>query len=146
MKALLQVTDLEAVSVAFLKKYISLFWAVAAVLLLYIVFHLLGIGCPIKFVTGVSCAGCGMTRAWLHLLHFDLEAAFHFHPLFWSVPVVAILFLLKNRFPRVLRVTVCVVAVLFVVVYLIRMFDPACDIVVFEPHNSVFYRIVHNLI
>ena len=43
------------------------FWnaiaAVAAIALLYAVFSLTGVGCPIKHVTGVSCPGCGMTSA-----------------------------------------------------------------------------------
>ena len=39
--------------------------AIAAVVILYIVLECFGITCPIKFITGVSCAGCGMSRAWL---------------------------------------------------------------------------------
>ena len=33
-----------------------------------ILLYVTGIGCPIKFWTGVSCPGCGMTRAWLAAL------------------------------------------------------------------------------
>lgn len=131
--------------VAFFRKYRSIIPVTAAILLLYAFFALSGIGCPIKFTTGVSCAGCGMTRAWRHVLHLDLAAAFDFHPLFWTVPVVVVLFFLKERFPHVFRVTVCVVAALFIVVYFVRMFDRGCDIVVFEPKNGVFYRAVRNL-
>lgn len=109
-------------------------------------FFLLGITCPIKFVTGVSCAGCGMTRAWLHALRLDLSAAFSYHPLFWTVPVAAVFYALRNRLPRRLfQTAVGAAAALFIVVYLIRMFDPNCDIVVFEPRNSVFYSIVRKL-
>lgn len=136
---------MEASWVAFLRKYRSMIPVIAAIVLLYAFFALSGIGCPIKFTTGVSCAGCGMTRAWQHILQLDPVAAFDFHPLFWTVPVVVVLFFMKERFPRIFRVTVCIAAVLFVVVYFVRMFDNNCDIVVFEPKNGVFYRVVRNL-
>ncbi len=53
-----------------------------------LVLALLGIGCPIKFATGVSCPGCGMTRAWLEALQLHFDRAFAYHPLFWLVPLV----------------------------------------------------------
>lgn len=37
--------------------------AIAVVVLLYLVLEGFGITCPIKFLTGISCAGCGMSRA-----------------------------------------------------------------------------------
>lgn len=37
--------------------------------------------CPTAFFLGVPCPGCGLTRATLALLHGDLAAALHFHPL-----------------------------------------------------------------
>ena len=46
--------------------------------------------CVIRFLTGWICPGCGMSRAWLALLHLDLAAAFYYHPMFWSVPVLAL--------------------------------------------------------
>ena len=145
MRIFRSAADKEKIVVTFLKKNRTTILAIAAVVLLYAVFSVLNIGCPIKFTTGVSCAGCGMTRAWQSVFRLDLNEAFGFHPLFWTIPVIAVLFFLKNRFPRVFRVTACVVAALFIVVYFIRMFDHSCDIVVFEPKNSIFYRIVHHL-
>ena len=61
---------------------------IALILALYTVLAIAGIGCPIKFMTGISCPGCGMTRAWLSVLHIDFGSAFAFHPLFWILPVV----------------------------------------------------------
>lgn len=135
-----------AIPTAFLNKYRSAIPAITAIVLLYAFFLLVGIGCPIKFITGVSCAGCGMTRAWLHVLRLDLNAAFYFHPLFWTVPVVVVLFFLRKRFPRVFRVIAGAAAALFIIVYFVRMFDRSCDIVVFEPYNSVFHSIVRNFL
>ena len=54
----------------------------------YILLECVGITCPIKFITGISCAGCGMSRAWISLLKLDLKNAFYYHPLFWSVPIL----------------------------------------------------------
>lgn len=132
---------LGVIPTAYLKKHSSTVSAIAAIVLLYASLLLLGISCPIKFITGISCAGCGMTRAWLYVFRLDLNAAFHFHPLFWTIPVMAVLYFLKKRFPRFFRAAAGVIAVLFIAVYFIRMFDRSCDIVVFEPYNSVLVSI-----
>ena len=127
------------------KKYKDLFVSAAAVLGLYFVFFLLGVNCPIKYVTGVSCAGCGMTRAWLCVLRLDFVGAMSFHPLFWTVPLVMIIFILRKRYPDVFRTFVIVTVVLYIAVYVFRMFDSNCQIVVFEPQNSLLYRIFKSL-
>jgi hypothetical protein len=41
-----------------------------------------------KWMTGLPCPGCGMTRACLHVLSGNFEEAFYYHPLFWLVPIV----------------------------------------------------------
>ena len=48
----------------------------------------LNTGCPFRNITGIPCPGCGMTHAWLSFLRLDLVAAFRYHPMFWSVPVL----------------------------------------------------------
>jgi hypothetical protein len=39
--------------------------------------------CPVAGTFGIPCPGCGLTRATLALLHGDVHAALHFHPLVW---------------------------------------------------------------
>lgn len=100
----------------------------------YLVIELAGVTCPIRFLTGLSCAGCGMSRAWLSVLHGDWAAAYAYHPLFLlPVPTAAIL-LLRRHLPKQLArgVLVCVCA-LFLAVYLIRLFDPTDRIVCWDP-------------
>ena len=53
--------------------------------------YLLDLGCVFRTVTGLSCPGCGMTRAWLAALRLDLSAALAYHPLFWAVPLAVAL-------------------------------------------------------
>lgn len=103
-----------------------------AVLVLYMVFYILGIGCPIRWVTGISCAGCGMTRAYLSLLHLDIRQAFLYHPLFWSVPLILLVFVLHRAGKISAQKTKCVMyltAFLLLVVYIVRMMNPT-DVVV----------------
>ena len=59
----------------FLKRNRDGFTAIISIVILYMFLENIGITCPIKFITGISCAGCGMSRAWLALLHFDLKKA-----------------------------------------------------------------------
>lgn len=47
-------------------------------------FHL-PVGCPFRWVTGIECPGCGMTRAFTHIADLDFSAAVHANP--WSIPL-----------------------------------------------------------
>ncbi len=58
------------------------------------------ISCPILEITGIPCLGCGMTRALLSALKFDFKAAFSYHLMFWSVPVIAFGFLFDLRYMK----------------------------------------------
>lgn len=49
-----------------------------------------GIGCVWKYLFGITCPGCGMTRAYISLLKGDISAAFGYHFMFWSVPILLI--------------------------------------------------------
>lgn len=90
-----------------------------------ILLYVTGIGCPIKFCTGVSCPGCGMTRAWLAALSGDFSLAMAYHPLFWTVPLIVVTAMFHERIPRRLYfgvLIVCMVALL--AVWVVRMFLP----------------------
>lgn len=99
-----------------------------AILLLYVILSsLFAIGCPIKFVTGLSCPGCGLTRAWLSLFALGPAAAFALHPLFWSVPFIVILAVMyqndvfKGRSKKVAFGIIVTFIVLYIVVWIVRL-------------------------
>lgn len=119
----------------------------AAILLLYGVFAFSGIGCPIKFVTGVSCAGCGMTRAWISVLHGDLRAAWNYHPLFWTIPPAAAVWFFRHHIDKkMLNISLFIFAAIFVSIYIYRLFDPADEIVVFAPWDGVMGRLLDSIL
>lgn len=94
--------------------------AAAAIALLYGV----GIGCPIRYVTGVPCPGCGLTRAFWAAMHLDFSKAFWYHPLFWLVPFVAVIGFssrAKALFGKRRDLLLILSAVLFFAVYLARL-------------------------
>ena len=66
-------------------------------LVIVILFAVFKIPCVFKQLFGVACFGCGMTRAYISLLWFDIAAAFSFHPMFWSVPVLLVFYLFDGK-------------------------------------------------
>lgn len=48
--------------------------------------------CPMAGSLGIPCPGCGLTRATLALLHGDVRAALHFHPLVWLLTPLFVTF------------------------------------------------------
>ncbi|WP_461883765.1 DUF2752 domain-containing protein [Fusicatenibacter sp.] len=71
---------------SFFKKRCRDFFFFCLLLGFYVAFlTLTGIGCPIRFATGISCPGCGMSRAVLLLLSGHFQAAFRMHPLVYAV-------------------------------------------------------------
>lgn len=56
-------------------------WAVAAFAGCYVLIHVLfDVGCPFLAVTGIPCAGCGLTRAVLYLCNGQFDRAMHMNP------------------------------------------------------------------
>lgn len=116
--------------------------ALAAIALFYAALESMGITCPIRYVTGISCPGCGMSRAWLSLLRLDWAGAFAFHPLFWTPPLAAALLFFRRRIPeRLFRLGMGIMGALFVGVYFLRLFAPEDTVVVFRPSQGLIGRI-----
>lgn len=116
---------------------------IAAIVLFYVVIEAFGVTCPILYLTGISCAGCGMSRAWMALLRGDPAGAFAFHPLFWLPVPAAALLLFRDRLPpRAFRWGAGTVCALFLVVYLVRMLAPEDPVVVFQPWQGLVGRTV----
>lgn len=125
---------------------IEVITSVTAVVVLYVILESFGVTCPIKYIMGISCAGCGMSRAWIALLHFNIHEAFMYHPLFFLPPVVVIFMLLKSKINiKFYKIFMFTMAGAFVIVYLYRMFIGTGDIVVFEPQNNILFRIIRKL-
>ena len=130
-----------------MKKYLQPLIPFSIAAVIYLIFHLVGIGCSIKFISGVSCPGCGMSRAWLWVLLLDFETAFYFHPLFWAVPIFPVLFILNSAgklSQKKYDQCLIIVGTLFIIVWLVRMFAGG-DIVVFAPEEGIFVRIFRTL-
>ena len=51
---------------------------------------LFGWNCPIKYLTGVPCPGCGLSRALAALLRLDFRTALRFHPMVFVLPPVVL--------------------------------------------------------
>ena len=99
--------------------------ALTAAMLAYVgLVYLLPFTCPILFVTGIHCPGCGLTRAWLAALQGALGRAFAYHPMFWAVPVLY-LFFWKDGWvfaqPRYNRLVLMSIVLGFLLVWLGRL-------------------------
>lgn len=117
-----------------------------AIVFFYFVLEAFGVTCPIKFVTGVSCAGCGMSRAWIALLHFDIKTAFYYHPLFWTPPLFLLLVGLKRKINiHIYQVLIAAMISLYVIVYIVRLVNKTDSIVVFEPQNNLLFQLIRYL-
>ncbi len=117
--------------------------ALGAIVLFYALLEWLGVTCPIKFLTGISCPGCGMSRAWLAALRLDWRAAFAFHPLFLLPVPAAGLLLFRQKLPeKIFRRGFGSVCALFLVVYVIRLLTPEDPIAVFAPSQGLIGRLV----
>lgn len=67
------------------------------VLALIAIMYCLKLPCPLKYMFKIDCPGCGMTRAYISLLHLDLRQAFEYHAMFWSVPILGLLYLFDGK-------------------------------------------------
>ena len=73
--------------------------------------------CLFRFLFGIPCPACGMTRAHISLFHGDIENAFWYHPLFWIPALICVLSLFDKLSERMIYI----LALLVLVVWIIRM-------------------------
>ncbi len=67
------------------------------VLLVAVLRYFIGIPCPILSLTGIRCLGCGMTRAVLSVFRLDFLAAFSYHKMFWSLPLLCLYYFFDGK-------------------------------------------------
>ena len=82
-----------------------------------------------------------MTRACMSALKLDFAAAFHYHPLFWALPIALIVFLILRKKRTVLKKLAVIAGCIMIAVWLVRMILGS-DIVVFSPGNGIIPRII----
>lgn len=116
---------------------------IVIIALFYLFIESIGITCPIKFLTGISCAGCGMSRAYVSLLKGDIAMAFHYHPLFMLPLALLLSLIFRNRMnEKLFKIIISIYATLFVSVYVLRLLDTSDDIVVCAINNGVIYKAI----
>lgn len=135
--------------------YWNIFKLSACFFLIIILLYFTHIGCPIKFITGISCPACGMTRAVLAILHGDTHAALNYHPLVITLPVllISVIVYIVNtrrikpsvRLSRLLNCIFILSAVLFIAVYVLRMLNTTDTIVTSAPSQSILVRLFRNI-
>ena len=65
------------------------------------VWYFFDLPCIPRWLTGIPCPTCGMTRAWMSVFRLDLAGAFLQHPMFWSIPVLGLYLLFDGQlFPN----------------------------------------------
>lgn len=117
------------------------------IFVLYLILNLFHAGCPIKFITGVSCPGCGMTRAILSVLRLDFAGAFHYHPLFFLAPVMFFLFIFQDYIkPGVVKVSWIVLITLFILTYLYRLLFTQNEVVAIDFSGGLVVKLIQQLL
>lgn len=91
---------------------------------LYGLLALLGTPCLLRSLWGLPCPGCGMTRALMALLRLELWQALEYHPMVWSLPLIAAAILRDGRltpWPPADRLVLASLGGGFFVCYLYRL-------------------------
>ncbi|MDF2943491.1 MAG: putative rane protein [Herbinix sp.] len=116
------------------------------IFILYLLLTLFDVGCPIKYLTGISCPGCGMTRALRSALFFDFEAAFHYHPLFLLSPIIVFLFLFEPYInPKYNKLAWSIIIPTFIIIYFFRLFITNSEVVEIDISSGLVVKLLHQL-
>ena len=95
-----------------------------SVIALLIIGFIIGIryGCMFRNALDIECPSCGLSRAWLALLHGNISEAFSFHPMFFFPPML-LFYCCKNRpiISRHLDITILsLLGIAYIVLYFIK--------------------------
>lgn len=117
------------------------------IFILYLALNIFHVGCPIKFLTGISCPGCGMTRAILSILQLHYGNAFYYHPLFFMAPFMLFLFIFEDCLrPGYVKILWIIIILLFILTYLLRLLLIDNNVVTIDLSKGLFVRLLHRII
>ena len=119
--------------------------AVGVTVIVFAIMIAAGLPCPIKYLTGISCAGCGMTRAIIAAFDGDFFAAFHYLPLCLFVPAVICLLIAAYfaKKKRLFNVTLALGLGIMLAVWVVRLMDPECAVVTVDISRSLWGSFVN---
>ena len=89
-----------------------------------LILHWLDAQCIFLSWFHIPCPGCGMSRAFAAALRFDFREAFAYHPMFWSMPILYLYYLIDGGVFRSKKVNTAIlvfIAVGFVVQWVIKI-------------------------
>lgn len=122
------------------------YWLFALIaVFIYVILSSLTFGCPFRFIAGLSCPGCGMSRSFFSLLHGDIKGAAAYHPLIFIVPVLFYaIYRCDTKNDKIGKGLLAAIIFLFFAVWIVRLFlgDP---IVAFDFGNSFLFRMREGL-
>ena len=119
---------------------------ILVLILVFIVLVIFGYRCPLRYLLGLSCPFCGLTRAFVSILHFDFKQAFYYH-LLWPLALVGIIiFILYNLKviklkKEYIKVFFSFFIISFLIYYFYRLFCGS-KIVYFNFNKSLIYKII----
>ena len=125
-----------------IKKHKPFLLATLLIAALYLFLFAIGITCPIKYVLGISCPGCGMSRALFYLFTWRPATALYYHPLVFLLPLFLLTYtlLFYKKKQKAAKHLLLFGALLLLLVWLYRLHFTSTDIVVFCPQNGAIGR------
>ena len=85
-----------------------------AVICFLAICYFIKLPCVFQYLTDMPCITCGMTRAWMSVLRLDFLAAFRYHELFWTVPILYLFFWFDGALFKKKKVDMAVFALILV--------------------------------
>lgn len=101
--------------------------------------------CPFKYIFGMSCPICGLTRAFYYALQLNFKLSFHYH-LFWPVILIGIIIhvLYELQIIKSNKKQMFIVLYIFAIsnlIYFLYRFISGSEIVYFNFSESLLYRV-----
>jgi putative exporter of polyketide antibiotics len=113
---------------------------------IYLGLSIFSVGCPLRFLSGIPCPGCGMTRAVWYALQLDFASAVYYHPLFFLAPLMVLLFLFESYLPpKFIRIAWGFIITLFLLIYLLRLLLFQNEVVRIDIRSGAVLRLFYNI-
>lgn len=101
--------------------------------------YILSLKCPVVWITGFSCPGCGITRALVSVCKLDFAGAWYYNPMiFYLIPAVPVFLIAQLcKKDKLMQTLLCVTVGLMIAVYLVRLLILHSPVLETDPANGL---------